>query len=143
MPTYSTLCDSCGSRPNMKLTFTDYEAVRGGTKPLPCPACQGKLAIVFNPDGVGFSLKDGESGGWISKSMKENKYRNRHRGVMEQRQRDHAPNPKLVPNFAGEVLGSWQEAKEAAYDKALRETQDVAAATQASQTYDSLVKQDR
>lgn len=142
MPLYATRCDACQQTHTLKLTFSDYDAVRLGTKTLECSACHGSVGIVFSPGDVNFILKDGESGGWISKAMKENKYRANRQGVMERRQRDHAPNPKLVPNFAGETMTSWADAKQAAYDKAYTETQDVSAAREASSTYDPLVRKE-
>lgn len=140
MPNYTTRCDACQKTYDVRLSFSDYDAVRLGSKTLECSACHAQANLVFDPGDVKFVLRDGESGGWISKAMKENRYRDNRRGVMERRQRDHAPNPKLVPNFAGEQTGTWAEAKRAAYDKAYRETQDVSAAHEASKTYDPLVK---
>lgn len=142
MPLYATRCESCSSTQSQKLTFSDYELVQGGQKTLSCKDCGGNVSLVFAPGDIKFVLKDGESGGWVSKAMKENKYRAARQGVMERRQRDHAPNPKLVPNFAGETTQSWAEAQRYAYEKAYTETQDVSAAQEASKTYDPLVKQE-
>lgn len=142
MPLYATRCDACQQTHTLKLTFSDYDAVRLGTKTLGCSGCGGDVSLVFSPGDVNFVLKDGESGGWISKAMKENKYRANRQGVMERRQRDHAPNPKLVPNFAGETMTSWSDARQAAYDKAYTETRDVSAAREASSTYDPLVRKE-
>lgn len=142
MPLYETRCQDCQTVASRKLSFQVYESVTEGRSRLSCMGCGGQLDLVFSPGDVRFVLKDGESGGWISKAMKENKYRAARQGVMERRQRDHAPNPKLVPNFAGETLGSWSEARQAAYDKAYQETKDVSAAREASSTYDPLVKQE-
>ena len=142
MPRYATHCETCQKDSNIRLSFEDYDAVKLGTKVLECSACHGGVSLVFDPGDVKFVLRDGESGGWVSKAMKENKYRTNRQGVMERRQRDHAPNPKLVPNFAGEQTGTWAEAKRAAYDKAYTETQDVSAAREASSTYDSFVRQE-
>ena len=142
MPQYNTKCLSCAKTNELRLSFSNYDAVRLGTKTLECTACQGQVDFVFCPGDVSFVLRDGESGGWISKSMRENKYRANRVGVMERRQRDHAPNPKLTPNFAGEVTHTWADAKQAAYDKALGETQDHSAAREASKTYDSFVNKE-
>lgn len=140
MPLYSTRCNTCQANHSIKLSFSDYDAVKAGTKTLECSACQNPAELVFDPGEIGFVLRDGESGGWISKAMKENKYRANRQGVMTRRQRDHAPNPKLLPNFGGETMSSWSDARQAAYDKAYKETQDVSAAREASSTYDSLVR---
>lgn len=142
MPLYETRCQDCQTTAPRRLSFQVYESVAANRSAIFCMKCGGRLDLVFAPGDVRFVLKDGESGGWVSKAMKENKYRAARQGVMERRQRDHAPNPKLVPNFAGETASSWSEARQAAYDKALSETQDVSAAREASSTYDSLVKQE-
>jgi hypothetical protein len=100
------------------------------------------VVLDFDPGDVTFVMKDGESGGWASKAGKENKYRNRRRQVMAQRERDHvAPRP-LIPNFAGEVTESWKEAKDRAFSTAYEETRDMSAATAAASSYDALVGQE-
>jgi hypothetical protein len=126
----------------MRLTFSDYEALKLGTKTLECSSCQGQVVIDFNPGNVQFVLKDGESGGWMSKAGRENKYRVNRRQVMERRQRDHAPNPKLVPNFAGDTTASWGEARSMAFEKAYDETRSMSAAQAAASTYDPLVNRE-
>lgn len=140
MPLYSTSCTQCQKTQSLKLSFSDYDSVKLGTKTLECSTCHGSVALVFDPGEVSFVLRDGESGGWISKAMKENKYRATRQGVMTRRQRDHAPNPKLLPNFAGDTMSSWSEARQAAFDTAHKETKDVSAAKEAASTYDSLVR---
>ena len=142
MPTYTMKCESCQKSVEKRLSFEAYEALEAGTNTVPCPACTGKLGLVFDPCNVSFVLRDGESGGWVSKAMRENKYRAERVGVMGRRQRDHAPNPKLTPNFAGETTNTWAEARQAAYDKAIQETQDTSAAREAARTYDSFVKKE-
>lgn len=143
MPLYSIRCEKCGAEHSLKLSYSEYDSIKLGTKTLECSSCQGAVAIVFNPGDVNFVLKDGVSGGWVSKANKENKYRARRKSVMERRQRDHAPNPKLVPNFAGETVSTWEDARTMAYDKAYEETRDTTAAREASSTYDSLVRNER
>jgi hypothetical protein len=138
MPMYTTCCEGCGTRSNTRLSFSDYDAVCQGTKSLECLSCHGKVVLKFNPGDVTFVLKDGESGGWTSKAMRENKYRARHQRVMERRQRDHAPTTKLVPNFAGQVTDNWREAKSMAYEEAYRETKNASVAQESASTYDAL-----
>jgi hypothetical protein len=142
MPLYSTRCEKCGTSHGLKLSFSDYDAVKLGTKLLECATCQGPVVLKFDPGDVNFVLKDGESGGWASKANRENKYRVQRRAVMERRQRDHAPNPKLTPNFAGELASSWSEAKSMAFEKAYEETRDASAANEAASTYNPLVQQE-
>lgn len=148
MPLYATRCSSCGQAADLRLTFSDYDAVHLGTKVLTCAACQGPVALQFEPGQVQFVLKDGESGGWVSKAGRENKYRRARGEVMAQRQRDHVTKRSLQPNFAGEETGSWEAAKSLAYDTAYREVKGetgdsalaMSAASEASKTYDPLVK---
>jgi len=82
---------------------------------------------------VKFVLKDGESGGWASKSMKENKYRQERRQVMTKRERDHAPKTRLIPNFGGKEAHSWADVRD--------HVQSVKGAASAA-TYDRLVAQE-
>lgn len=142
MPTYSTRCEGCGVTHDIRLSFSDYDAVKLGVKTLECTSCQGRVVLDFAPGEVSFILRDGVSGGWASKANRENQYRARHRQVMAKRERDHvAPHP-LVPNFAGDLTGTWKEAQSTAYSTAYEETRDSAAAKAASSTYDALVKQE-
>ncbi len=142
MPTYTTKCQSCGVTSHVRLSFEDYDQFKAGQIVLKCVKCEGDCGIEFNPGAVSFVLKDGESGGWTSKAMKENKYRARRQKVMEQRQRDHAPRTRLLPNFGGEIAPSWKDAQDAAFDVALTETRDPVAAKEAAATYDSLVRRE-
>lgn len=112
MPTYSTRCDSCQQAASIRLSFVDYESVKMGVKSLECSTCQGKVGIEFNPGDVSFVLKDGESGGFASKALKENKYRARRNKVMEKRTKDHVFQTKLLPNYGGQQTENWKEARE-------------------------------
>lgn len=114
MPTYDLACGECGHTESRRLTFSDYDAVRAGTVQMPCQACQAALQLVFNPGAVSFIMKDGESGGWTSKALRENKYRMARREVMAKRERDHVFKNKLQPNYRGEETGTWREAQEQA-----------------------------
>jgi hypothetical protein len=134
MPVYSTVCESCQKAASIRLSFVNYESVKLGVKTLECSECHGKVALVFNPGDVTFVLKDGESGGWQSKAIKENKYRVRRREVMAQRERDHVFKTKLIPNHGGVETGTWKEARE----EARREGGTASAAT-----YDSLVTKEQ
>lgn len=148
MPTYSTLCKSCETVADKRLSFHDYEAVKTGKLPLKC-SCGGSVQLEFSPETVSFILKDGESGGWATKAGKENKYRAKRRTVMAQRERDHVRPNKLLPNFQGKPAASWADAKDAAYqstyDKVKGEhgAKDAAvAASESAKTYDRYVKQE-
>lgn len=134
MPTYSTHCEACSQDASIRLSFVDYESVKMGVKSLECTSCHGVAKISFNPGDVAFVLKDGESGGWTSKALKENKYRVRRREIMTQREKDHVFKTRLIPNHEGQETGTWKEAQE----EARREGGAASAAT-----YDPLVKSEQ
>ena len=148
MPTYSTKCETCHTVSNRRLSFQEYDEVRAGTLPLSC-SCGGPASLEFTPGDVSFVLKDGESGGWVSKAGKENAYRAKRNQVMAKRERDHVRPHLLQPNFQGQLAGSWREAKDAAYQSTYEKAKgehgaiDAAkAATASASTYDTYVKQE-
>jgi hypothetical protein len=118
MPHYTTKCQVCEQPGTVRLTFAEYDEVQAGSRTLTCSneECGGWAQIQFDPGAVAFVLKDGESGGWISKAGKENKYRAGHRKEMARRERDHVFKSRLQPNYGGQLTGSWKDAKEAAYE---------------------------
>ena len=149
MPLYTVQCQVCKGQGTQKLSFAEYEEIKAGRQTLTCPACEGWATILFDPGNVNFVLKDGESGGWISKAHKENDFRRKHGAVMDRRMRDHAPRTTLQPNFGGALTGTWKTAKEAAYDAAydaVKQEHGAQVAQQAAQasasTYDPLVKKE-
>jgi len=149
MPMYRTQCAKCQKVEERRLTFQQYDAVKAGTTLTCSGECGGQVGLVFDPTDVSFVLKDGESGGWVSKATKENSYRAKRRTVMAQRERDHVRPNKLQPNFQGKPAASWAEAKDAAYqstyDKVKGEhgAKDAAvAASESAKTYDRYVKQE-
>lgn len=113
MPTYSFRCEECGTMCELRMTFAEYREVKAGSKIVPC-LCETPMTLDFRPGNVQFSLKDGPSGGWISKAGKESKYRQARSEEMARREQDHVFKPKLVPNYGGQETGSWREAQEAA-----------------------------
>lgn len=146
MPLYTVHCKVCEKEGVQKLTFSEYDEVKDGKRDVSCPSCGGWAAIVFDPGNVNFVLKDGESGGWVSKASKENSFRARHGKEMARRQRDHAPRTTLQPNFQGGLTGDWKTAKEAAYDTRYDEVKQehgaqvaMDAAKESAATYDPLI----
>ena len=131
MPTYSTRCEGCGCAESIRLSFVDYESVKLGVKTLECSSCHAKVVLAFNPGNVNFVMKDGESGGWQSKAVRENTWRAKHRVEMARRERDHVFKTKLIPNYEGQQTENWREAKE----HARKDGKDTA-------TYDPLVKRE-
>lgn len=125
MPTYSLACLECGHTEDRRLSFSDYDKVKAGESTITCPQCTEVMQISFQPSHVTFVLKDGPSGGWVSKAGKENKYRNARREVMAQRERDHVFKSSLQPNYNGVETGTWRAAQE----EARKEGGDLAASS--------------
>jgi len=134
MPTYQIECLECGKVRDERLTYSEYDQVKAGTMELTCNVCHLRAVIGFTPGNLGFVLKEGVSGGWVSKSGKENAYRAKRREEMARRERDHVFKPTLQANYEGIETGSWREAQE----MARREKGEASAAT-----YDPLVTQER
>lgn len=114
MPTYSVECHECGGTEDRRLSYAEYDQVKAGSKALDCKSCGLPAQIGFAPGKLGFILKEGESGGWASKSIKENAYRTRRRETMAKRERDHVFKSSLQANYDGLETGSWREAQELA-----------------------------
>jgi hypothetical protein len=147
MPLYTVQCQVCKQQGTQKLTFAEYLLTQKEKQDVTCPHCGGWASIVFDPGNVNFVLKDGESGGWVSKAGKENAFRQKHTVEMTRRQRDHAPRTTLQPNFGGLLTGTWKTAKEAAYETRYDEVKQehgaqvaAQAAQESASTYDPLIK---
>lgn len=148
MPIYNIKCKQCGQIKERKFTFEQYKQMKERELTVVCD-CGGAYQIEFDPSGVGFVLKDGESGGWVSKASKENAYRANRRQVLTRRERAHVSPKKLVPNFQGQVTETWKEAKDFAYqtkyDELKGEKGIIAAndeAKKSATTYDRYVQQE-
>ncbi len=129
MPSY-TFQRPDGTYLSKRLTFAEYDSLVAGEVKLVDENDQ-ELKLIFNPGDVKFVLKDGESGGWASKAIKENKYRQERRQTMTRRERDHAPKTRLIPNFGGQEAHSWADVRDH-----VRSVKGVASAS----TYDRLVR---
>lgn len=129
MPNY-TFQTLAGEFLTKRLTFAEYQSLKDGEMKL-VDDQDNELKLVFNPGDIGFVLKDGESGGWASKAMKENTYRQERRHLMARRERDNVMKPKLVPNFRGAEAHSWADVQDHA-----RTVNGAASAA----TYDRLVR---
>jgi len=148
MPVYNTRCAACQEASSRRLTFQQYDEVQSGALQLDC-SCGGKVELMFDPSAVSFVLKDGESGGWVSKAGKENTYRTRRNKVMAQREKDHVRPNRLQPNFRGQAAESWSEARDAAYQSTYEKVKGehgavtaAKAAKEAAKTYDAHVKRE-
>lgn len=121
MPTYQSHCNACKLTGDVRLSFIQYDEIKQGTSSLVCNSCDGKCEILFNPSGVSFILRDGVSGGWQSKALKENAYRSRRRSWLARREKDNVFTPQLQPNFDGVETGSWVEARDFARSEISKE----------------------
>jgi hypothetical protein len=94
--------------------FSQYDSVKAGDEILPCKNCDkgGMLEFVFAPGNVGFVLRDGVHGGWISKANKEGKYRSKRKVDMAKREKDHVFKNKLIPNLGGNEAHSWKDVQD-------------------------------
>ncbi len=131
MPVYQMLCTS-GHVFETPMTFSRHDAIVAGTEGVLCSheECGEPAQIQFNPGSVSFSLKEGETGGWVSKSLRENKYRNWRGTEMARRSREHIRPVNLVPNYQGVVGEKWKDVQDHVHSK-----EGPAAAS----TYNSLV----
>jgi len=134
MPTYQIECYECGMITDQRLTFYEYDRVKSGQSTIQCKNCGLSAQIGFSPGTLGFVMKEGESGGWASKSLKENAYRKKRRLEMARREKDHVFKSTLQPNFDGVETGSWREAQELA-----RKEKGEGSAS----TYEPLVKKEQ
>jgi len=132
MPVYTFECPD-GTRFSHRLSITEYKAIRDGDKVL-LDDDNNELRLVFDPGSVSFTLKDGETGGWPSRTSKERAYRAQHYEEMGRRQRDHAPKTRLVPNHGGQLADKWADVQDH-----VRVTKGEAAAI----SYDHLVAKER
>ncbi len=112
MPTY-TFRRTDGATTKRKLSFEEYDLVHSGAFQVTDEA-GAVLELVFNPAGVGFVMKDGPSGGWMTKANKENGYRSGRAVTMARREKDHVFKTRLIPNYKGAEASSWKEVREEA-----------------------------
>lgn len=132
MPTY-TLKRTDGTLVSKRMSFTEYDDVKSGKSSLVDDAGQ-PLEIVFNPGAVGFVLKDGVSGGWMTKVNKENQHRRERSQRMARREKDHVFKSRLVPNYQGQEAHNWSDVQDH-----VRSTKGAEAAS----TYAPLVAKER
>lgn len=132
MPTY-TFSRPDGTTLSQRLTMAEYDKVKTGELSLQDEDGQA-LSLVFNPGNVGFIMRDGNSGGWATKAMKENKYREGRGKEMTRREKSHVKVNKLVPNYNGQEGHSWSDVQDHVRSEKGRE---------AAKTYDHLVGQEK
>jgi len=111
MPTYTVRRQTDGGLLRRRLSFQEYEAVKAGEQTL-TDEDGVTLELVFDPSGVEFVLKDGQSGGWASKTNRESNYRRARNKEMARREKDHVFKSRLIPNVDGVEAPSWREAQD-------------------------------
>lgn len=132
MPLY-TFQRPDGSTVSKRLSFVEYEDVKSGEKML-VDAEGEELVLVFDPGSIGLVMKDGLSGGWASKALKENRYRQQRNLEMARREKDHVFKSRLVPNYGGHEADNWGDVRDH-----VRSTKGV----ESAQTYDRLVAKEK
>jgi len=147
MPTYTSQCLTCKATGSIQMSFSEYRETKAGERKISCSECSQEAEIVFNPGKVAFVLKDGHTGGWVSKAGKEKAYRAKRNVVMAQREKDHVFKSKHQPNYKGQETGTWKDAQQAAYqdrfDAVKQEHGSLTAhqaALESAKSYDPLVK---
>lgn len=131
MPIY-TFRRSDGQILRQRMSIADYEDIKSRKKIL-LDEDDNELELLFDPGSVGFILKDGISGGWMSKAHKENEYRKRRYEEMGRKQKNHAPRTRLVPNYGGKLADQWSDVRDHVHS-----TKGGASAS----TYDRLVAEE-
>lgn len=132
MPLFTFQCPD-GSTLNRKLTFAEYEDVKLGNLKL-VDQDGNDLKLIFNPGQIGFVMKDGVSGGWVSKAMKEQRYRQGRNQEMARREKDHVFKSRLVPNYGGHEAHNWSD---------VRDHVRTVKGEGSAQTYDRLVRKEK
>lgn len=133
MPMYTFKRPTDGAITTRKLSFDEYELLKQGT--IHIADDDGVvLELIFNPGTMNFSLKDGPSGGWMSKAYKEQKYRGERDVEMKRRERDHVFKTRLIPNLGGVEAHSWADVQDE-----VRSKKGVDAAS----TYEPLVTKEK
>lgn len=132
MPMY-TFVKSDGETVSKRLSFTQYEACKANGSTL-TDKDGSVLQLVFDPGSLGFVLKDGASGGWMTKASKESQYRQARSVAMAKKERDHVFKSTLVPNYNGQEAHSWSDVRDH-----VRSVSGKAAAG----TYDALVSKEK
>lgn len=132
MPLY-TFKRADGETVTKRLSFSDYEACKAGALAV-TDKDGGPLELMFDPGRPAFVMKDGASGGWMTKVGKEAKYRAARNQEMSRREKDHVFKSSLIPNYGGNEAHSWSDVRDH-----VRSVKGEASAS----TYDSLVGKER
>lgn len=132
MPLY-TFKTSDGAVVSKRLSFSQYEDCKAGTLAV-TDKDGSSMELVFDPGKPAFVMKDGASGGWMTKVGKEAKYRSARAQTMSQRERDNVFKSTLIPNYGGQEAHSWADVQDH-----VRSVKGQSAAS----TYDPLVGKDK
>jgi DNA-directed RNA polymerase subunit RPC12/RpoP len=115
--TYSYKCTSCEKISEHELPIT---ADQKNLHP-PCLHCGEPCDYTWVPSVPQIVFKDGPTGSYPSKGNRFKAYRNKQSEIMAKRQLDrYGPPKQAIPNYKGNEVESWREAKsEAIKDKGL------------------------
>lgn len=111
MPTYDYTCTSCEHDFDLFLKMSQSD------DPQTCPACGTTPVKRRITLGAGFILA---GDGWAGKNIRvanQMASKNRHLDAKQDEMKRDAPAVTLVPNVAGERVGSWAEAQSLASSK--------------------------
>jgi hypothetical protein len=123
---YNFKCEKCEHLDEVEMTVEDYRSARG--EGVSCSLCSGVSLPSFNSDSVKVCFTGFD---WSDKNFKEKEYRNGRSSFLKTKQKEVHHVPTLVPNFKGEKVGSWREAREMAKKEGKIDF-----------TYDTLVKKE-
>jgi hypothetical protein len=132
MPKYTFSCDT--HEFSVIMTFSRYDSVKAGDSGVLCTECGEPAHPVFDPGNISANFKEGVTGGWASKTLKEKENRARRWDRIGQKQKDHVRPNALVPNHEGVMHDRWSDIQDH-----VRVTKGD---TEAS-TYDPFVKKEK
>ncbi len=105
---YEYHCQSCGDSTDRFVKVAE----RNDPKPCEVKGCEGTATRMFNPVNAGFVLK---GHGWPTRDSRANKSMKAKQRAAKAKSRDNNFTPSLQPNFNGASTGTWNDAKDAAY----------------------------
>lgn len=112
MATYTYKCPECGFLKNYSHSMKDKPEFE-------CPECGQATMGKTIPKDFNFMLKGTN---WSGKNAKEKNYRSKRRQEMGRRMAKSHDIPQIQPNYKGEVVNSWDDAKKLAKADGVDET---------------------
>lgn len=115
MPIYTFQCKDCSLEYHPLLSFSDYENYKKCDPDLGvvfCDSCGGTCRPVFDPGDFGATFKEGETGGWASKTIKERALREKRWDHLGRKKKEHVKPQGLVPNYEGQAHDRWTDVQD-------------------------------